>query len=73
MNGTVATLLICLIGVFAGIQIRHALTTGVARWHGGEATREYNPERYWRCICGVWVTLALCFVIAIVMSVARFL
>lgn len=45
MNGTVTISLICFIGVFSGIQIRHALTTGVARWHGGEATREYSPER----------------------------
>jgi hypothetical protein len=72
MNGNVALLLIRLIGVFTGIEIRHALTTGVARWHGGEATREYSPKRYQRCICWAWVTLALCFVSAIVVSVGRF-
>ena len=48
MNWAVTTSLICLIGVYTGIQIHHVLKTGVARWLGGEATREYNAARYWR-------------------------
>jgi hypothetical protein len=73
MNATIAILLICLIEVYTGSEIRRTMMTGVARWHGGEATREYSHVRYWRCVCEAWFTLVLSFVIAIAVTVAGFL
>jgi hypothetical protein len=72
MNWAVTTSLICLIGVYTGIQIHHVLKTGVARWLGGEATREYNAARYWRYVCEAWVALILSSVVAIAMTLASF-
>jgi hypothetical protein len=42
-------------------DLRRVLTTGRARlWMRGTATREHQPERYWRYVYSAWGTLAFC-------------
>jgi len=50
-----------LVAVYAAFDLIRTLKSGRARtWMDGTATREHQPERFWRYVYGGWAVLALC-------------
>lgn len=53
--------IVVVLAVWMAFDLRQTLKTRRARtWMSGTATREHQPQRYWRYVYQAWAGLILC-------------